>query len=371
MQTVHAAFWVCWKDLRQQLRSRTALLVAVVIPLLLTLLMGLALGNSPGFRMRLAIVDLDQTPTSLEFRAYAERPELEGLVYVENVADPGAARALLRAEDTEAAVILEKGFAVAVASREPVELQVLVGDNTGTAGAMTRLMAQDFVNRARAPLAERPPSVLQVSPGGQMRLIDFFGPSMAVLFLTLSVLTGVRALQFEIQNGTIARLRAVPCHAMAIYAGKFGALLLIGLLQMTSMILATSLLFGTHWGNPLPVAMLVVSSALMAIGLAAFFVSLATTIDTSQSIATVSIFLLAVIGGQFLPPQGLPDIFETLSRLTPNGQAFRGFTDLAAAGAAGSLATVREPLLVTAAVGILGVGIAALRAKNALLRVTV
>ena len=78
-----------------------------------------------------------------------------------------------------------------------------------------------------------------------------------------------------------------------------------------------------------------------------------------------------MIGGQFLPPQGLPDIFETLSRLTPTGQAFRGFTDLAAAGAAGSLATVREPLLVTAAVGILGVGIAALRAKNALLRVTV
>jgi hypothetical protein len=80
------------------------------------------------------------------------------------------------------------------------------------------------------------------------------------------------------------------------------------------------------------------------------------------------IFLLAVVGGQFLPPQGLPDVFETLNRFTPNGQAFRGFTELAAAAGAGSVRTILEPLLVTGGVGLAGIAFAAFKAREALQR---
>ena len=78
------------------------------------------------------------------------------------------------------------------------------------------------------------------------------------------------------------------------------------------------------------------------------------------------ISLLAIVGGQFLPPQGLPDVFETLTRLTPNGQAFFGFLDLAAAGAHGTLRTIAQPLAVTAIVGLSGIALAGLRARRAL-----
>jgi hypothetical protein len=82
------------------------------------------------------------------------------------------------------------------------------------------------------------------------------------------------------------------------------------------------------------------------------------------------IVLLSIVGGQFLPPQGLPDIFETLTRLTPNGQSFFGFIDLSAAGAHGSLLTVAQPLAVTALVGLSGIALAGLRARTALQRMT-
>jgi hypothetical protein len=75
-----------------------------------------------------------------------------------------------------------------------------------------------------------------------------------------------------------------------------------------------------------------------------------------------------VISGQYFPPQGLPDVFETLNRFTPNGQAFRGFTDLAAAAGGGSLRTILEPLLVTAGVGLAGIMFAAAKARAALQR---
>jgi hypothetical protein len=85
-------------------------------------------------------------------------------------------------------------------------------------------------------------------------------------------------------------------------------------------------------------------------------------------VANLGIFGLSVIGGQFMPPQGLPDVFETLQRLTPNGQAARGFVDLAAAGPGAGFRTIAEPLLATFLVGVAGTAYGASRAHEALHR---
>jgi ABC-2 type transport system permease protein len=203
-----------------------------------------------------------------------------------------------------------------------------------------------------------------------LRIIDFFAASMTVLFLNFGVLSGVRALQSEVDSRTILRLIASPARPFAIVAGKFSALLLLGLIQIGTMIAATSLLFGTRWGSPLPVVVLAFTSVLMAIGLTAFLMSLADNAEQGAGLAAIVIALLSIVGGHFLPPQGLPDVFETLTRLTPNGQAFYGFVDLAAAGARGTLRTVAEPVVVTTLVGIGGIATAALRARDALRRIT-
>lgn len=367
------AWLICLKDLRQRLRDRTALMIAVVIPLVLTALMGFALGGSEGFRMRLAIADLDDSELSRAFVAFAERPFLQGVVYTNRLDSLAAAEAAITKRNVECAVVLQPGFGEAARAGGPTPIEVLaVGDNP-FATRMTDALVRDFLNRvvatAVADGSHDMPSVMPLSPGGRLRTVDFFAASLAVLFLTFAVLSGVRALQSEIDSGTIARLAAGPADPVAIFAGKFAALLILGLVQMSVMVAATSLLFGTQWGNPLPVAALVGTSVLMAIGLTAFFMSLAENAEQGQGMANIVIFLLAVVGGQFLPPQGLPDVFETLTRFTPNGQAFRGFTDLAAAAGEGSLRTVLEPLLVTGGVGLAGIAFAAFKAREALQRV--
>ena len=82
------------------------------------------------------------------------------------------------------------------------------------------------------------------------------------------------------------------------------------------------------------------------------------------------ITLLSIVGGQFLPPQGLPDVFETLARLTPNRQAFYGFVDLSAAVSNGSIATIVQPLVFTLVVGLAGIAFATYRARSALQRIS-
>jgi ABC-2 type transport system permease protein len=366
------ALLVCIKDLRQRLRDRTAILTAIGAPLVLTALMGLALGgsSSSGSGMRLAIADLDHSALSSAFVAFVQRPSLGGKVKVEPVDSVDAAETLIREHHAECAVVMRAGFAQSIPSANPPPVEILAARGQQFAMLATRGLLRDFVNRAAAPPDRAAPEVIPLSAGGQMRIVDFFAASMAVLFLNFGVLSGVRALQAEVDSRTIVRLVASPTPPYAIVAGKFAALLLLGLIQMGTMIAATSILFGTRWGNPLPTAALMFTSVLMAIGLTAFLMSLANNADQGTALAAMVITLLSIVGGQFLPPQGLPDIFETLTRLTPNGQAFFGFIDLSAAGAHGSLLTVAQPLAFTAMVGLSGIAFAGLRARSALQRMT-
>ena len=106
----------------------------------------------------------------------------------------------------------------------------------------------------------------------------------------------------------------------------------------------------------------------MAVGLTSLFMAWGGSADRGSLHATLAIFVLAVVGGQFMPPQGLPEIYDVMQRLTPNGQAARAFVDLAAAGPKASLGFIAEPLLFTGAVGLVGVVHGVRRAHDALHR---
>jgi ABC-type Na+ efflux pump permease subunit len=351
------------------LRDRTAILTEIAAPLALTALMGFALGGSHGGSgMRFCIADLDHSEQSAAFVGFVERPSLRARVVVEAVDSLPAAERMIEEHQAECAVVIRQGFARALASGSQPPVEILAVRDEQFAMLATRGLLRDFMNRAATPRDRVAPDVVPLSAGVQMRVVDFFAASMTVLFLNFGVLSGVRALQTEVDLRTIVRLIASPAQPYAIVAGKFAALLIIGLAQMGTMIAATSVLFGTRWGNPLPTAALVFTSVLMAIGLTAFLMSLASNADQGNALAAMVIVLLSIVDGQFLLLQGLPNIFETLTRLTPNGQAFFGFIDLSAAGAHGSLLTIAQPLAVTAIVGLSGITLGGLRAGATLQR---
>ena len=244
---------VCIKDLRQRIRDRTAILTAIVAPLALTALMGLALGGSQGgVGMRLCIADLDHSKVSSGFVDFVERPALRGAIRVEPVASLPAAERMIQEHQAECALVMRPGFGRAIMSGNPPPAEILAARGEQFAMQATSELLRDFIYRAAIPHDRAVPEVTTLSAGGQMRMVDFFAASMAVLFLNFGVLSGVRALQAEVDSRTMVRLIASPTPPYAIVAGKFAALLILGLIQMGTMIAATSFLFGTRWGNPLP-----------------------------------------------------------------------------------------------------------------------
>jgi hypothetical protein len=199
------------------LRDRTAILTAIAAPLALTALMGFALGGSHGGSgMRFCIADLDHSEQSAAFVGFVERPSLRARVVVEAVDSLPAAEHMIEEHQAECAVVIRQGFARALASGSQPPVEILAVRDEQFAMLATRGLLRDFMNRAATPRDRVAPDVVPLSAGVQMRVVDFFAASMTVLFLNFGVLSGVRALQTEVDLRTIVRLIASSASRMQL-----------------------------------------------------------------------------------------------------------------------------------------------------------
>ncbi|MCC7076392.1 MAG: ABC transporter permease [Acidimicrobiia bacterium] len=334
------------KDLRQRLRDRTAVLVGLVLPVVLTVLIAAAFSREESFAMRLGITATGDTLSArVVVPGYAEDP-----VELIPFNDRAAASAAVESGHVDAAVVVGgPAPAVIVNGYRPVPARV--------ARAIAYLSAED---------AARAGSHVQlVSAGGKIRPLDYFAISMTILFLTFLIWGAVRSFQEEKEGRMLARLAATPSRPHEILAGKYGAMFALGLVQVGVLIAVSGLVFGVNWGQPLLVAVLALATVGAALGVASILVTVPVRPERRALIGMVSMFLLAVLGGQFFPPEGLPDVFDRIARFTPNGQALFGFTNLAALGKASTFGTIAEPLAVMSAVACVGILLGVVSARRA------
>jgi ABC-2 type transport system permease protein len=388
---VRTALLVAGKDLRQRLRDRSALVIAFVAPFVLAAIIGLAFGGDAAFRATYAVADADRGPVAAGFTdGVLASPGLRELVTVRRVA-PGEARALVERGEVDAAFLLPQGLSASVRAGRPAGVGVISSGENQIAGQVARSLAEawsaelaatglavatalDAAGRPptpeearrlgeRAAAARAPVALVEGQVGGRtIEAANYFGPSMAIFFLFFTVSFGARSILAERRQGTMRRLLATPAPPGGVLAGKALAAFTLGTASVLVMWLATTLVFGADWGDPLAVVALTVSSVLSAIGITALVITLARTEEQAEGYSSLVVFTLALLGGNFVYVAQLPEVLQRVSLLTPNGWALRGYVDLVADG--GGLPTVAAPVAVTLAVGLGTGGLALYRARR-------
>jgi len=390
---LRATLLIAAKDLRQRLRDRSGLVIAFVAPFLLAAIIGLAFGSGDGFRFSAtyAVVDDDRGPLATRFvDGVLAGPGLADVVTLRRV-DAAEARDLVDRGDADAAFLIPAGFSASVQRGGSATVTVLEAGASPVAGQVARSLAEGYAAQlaatglsvrtaldaaGRAPTQAEANRLGEQAAGRQLpvRLVDggvgareikpanYFGPSMAIFFLFFTVSFGARSILIERRQGTLRRLLASAAPPGAVIAGKALAAFVLGVTSVLVMWLATSLVFGADWGDPLAVVALTVSSVLAAIGITAMVVTLARTDEQADGYSSLVVFTLALLGGNFIYLAQLPDLLQRLSLLTPNGWALRGFVDLVADG--GGLETVAAPVAVTAAFGLATGAVALVRARR-------
>jgi linearmycin/streptolysin S transport system permease protein len=391
---LRATLLIAGKDLRQRLRDRSGLVIAFVAPFLLAAIIGLAFGGDFRFRATYAVADSDRGPLAARFvDGVLAGPGLADVVTLRRV-DTAQARDLVDRGEADAAFLIPAGFSASVQRGGSATVTVLEAGASPVAGQVARALAEGYAAQVAATglsvrtaleASGRPPSQAEANRLGEqaagrqlpVRLADgqvgvrevkpanYFGPSMAIFFLFFTVSFGARSILTERRQGTLRRLLASAAPPGAVIAGKALAAFVLGVTSVLVMWLATSLVFGADWGDPLAVVALTVSSVLAAIGITALVVTLARTDEQADGFSSLVVFTLALLGGNFIYLAQLPDLLQRLSLLTPNGWALRGFVDLVADG--GGLASVAAPIAVTAAFGLATGAVALVRARRMVL----
>jgi ABC-2 type transport system permease protein len=387
---MRAAVIIAARDLRQKIRDRSVLMLAVAAPLGLAFLFSTLIPAQGAFHVTYAVVDLDggRVARGLVDGALAGLAEAD-VAEMEPAATEAEARAAVEAGDVAAAIVIPAGFTAAVEAGRPAELRVVGGPGflatevarSVLAGYGDRVTAVQVAVRTAVAAADTPPDPALISELAQAALaapapIDtevaetvsrvapvntYYSASMAVLFVFFAAQFGVRGLLSERRAGTLARMLAAPIAPATILAGELLVSLATAVASLAVVAVTTTLLLGADWGDPLAVAALLLAVSLAATGIATLVVGFARTEGQADGLGSVVAIVLALFGGTYFPMAEAPDFMRALSWLTPHAWFLRGINDLAGGG---EIAIVAPSLAVLAAIGLLAGGLGLLRARR-------
>jgi ABC-2 type transport system permease protein len=390
---MRAALQIALKDLLLGVRDRSALAIAIAAPLGLAFILSNLLGGAgdSSLDVRLAVVDRDAGPVA---QAYLDDVlgalDRAGVATIRRADDPSAARALAREGEVAAAILLPPGLSEAVATGRPAEISLVTdpGSRVGAqiAASATRRFASE-VNAIRLSVATAldptgvppdrrtleeltqgaraiaPPAVLTTDRAAdrQFDTKTFFAAGMAVFFLFFTASLAASSLLRERRQGTLARLVAAPLSGASIVLGKALYTFLLGLGSMAVLVLASRLLMGARWGQPLAVAVVVIAGVFAATGIQSLVTTLAQTDEQANGYGSIVAVTLGLLGGTFFPLSQAPDFLSRLSFITPHAWLMRGLGDLSGGGA---LADVVPAVLALVAFGAVTGSVGLVRARG-------
>ena len=386
---MRAAWLICAKDLKARLRDRSALLIGIVVPLALAFIFNVIFSGVSGSSgvISLGVVDADHGAASQAFtQQVLPAVNRSGLITIRTEASAARARALAAAGTLDAVIVIPAGFSARVQAGQPASMQVIGNVDAGISAQVARSITQAYaaeLNRVRLSVATvvasrngagdpqalgaqaaataTPVAVSDVS--AQTKQLDtksFFAAGMAVFFLFFTVQFGVTSLLEERSEGTLARLLAAPIGRGSILGGKLLVSFLLGVISMAVLVVATSLLFGAHWGNPLGVAVLIVAAIAAAMGIMALIATLAKNAEQAANWQSVVAVVLGLLGGTFFPVSQAPGVLSTLTFAAPQAWFLRGLGDLRG----GSLGVVWVPVLAMLGFAVVTGGLALFRLRR-------
>jgi ABC-2 type transport system permease protein len=344
------ALVILGKDLRQRLRDRSALLVAIVVPLVLASIFGLIFHNAIGGRLsfKFGLVDQDHGPAARAFSAAALSPlERRGLLTVRREPTVAAGESDADQNRVAATFVIPAGFSDAVGHGGPAVLRVIGSVDSSIGTQVAQSIAQSFADgtdTARIVVAAtggrgissqltsslpHPISIADVSTRSrQLDAGTFYAAGMAVFFLFFTVQFGISSVLEERRDGTLARMLVAPIHRNTVLAGKLLTSVVLGFASMVVLALATHFLLSAHWGNALGVTILIGAGVLAATCVMTLVATLARTPDQAQSWQAMVALVLGMLGGAFFPVAQAGGVLATLSLVTPQAWFMRGLENM-------------------------------------------
>lgn len=160
-------------------------------------------------------------------------------------------------------------------------------------------------------------------------LLNVVTQIMGGMMIFYSFYTGTASAQSILQEdekGTLPRLFTTPTSHATILGGKFLAVGLTVIIQMTVLVLFSTLVFGIRWGAPLPVALSLVGTVAASATMGVFINSLLKNTKQGGAVYGGLLTITGMLGMMPIFTQGLntlPPALEVIPLFVPQGWAIR------------------------------------------------
>lgn len=362
-------------DLRQRIRDKSVIIFGLVVPLALMGVLNLVIGGTDEVELQPATVAVAVPEGDRLGRALIEvLGSLDALEVTVREVPAGEIRSLAESGEADLGVTVPDGFTAAVSAGEPVQLDVVEGDDTGieadvllsvlrgtldrftagaaaaAAGAATGVPPTELAALAQE-VGAAPPSVALTEGQGSTEQLSTSGAlvaGQAGLFLIFTVGFGVIGLLAEREQGTLSRLRSMPMNPTSIVLAKALVSFILGVVATAVLLTVGGRLFGVGFGSPAAVGVLVVCAVTATTSLMFIVVKVARTAEQAGISQSVLAMVLGIAGGAFFPVSA-SGWAATLLDLNPVGAFIRGLGITSGGGGLGDIVVPVVTMLVFAA----------------------
>lgn len=370
--------YLALKDLLQIIRDWKAAFFLVIMPIAFTLLFGFAFGggnNAADTRLPVGYLDTDNSSLSPYLSALLEdsaviRLETDGAELEKLEEEVGE-------EELAAAIIVPPGFGEQLLVGDPIPLVVFF-DNGSTAGIAIEGEINAAISRLRTAIQtadfsvasyrdrtgfgttqeedeyriaaleralrswEEPP--LTFSSGSSSVIMDnisetdeainenpyaHVSPGMMGQFAIAGLMGASAVLVLERKNRALSRLLTTPISRAEILIGHYLAMFVMIFVQLAILIIFAQLFLGLNYGRrPLATIVVMGATAMFAASLGLLIGALAKSEDQVIVMGLIPMFVLAALGGAWVPLEFTPEGFQQIARLTPLAWVIDGFQDI-------------------------------------------
>jgi ABC-2 type transport system permease protein len=309
------------KEFQHILRDRQTLLILLLLPLAQVILFGYALRTDVR-GVRVAFVDPAPDASTLELRARFAATDVFRVVDVlpSTTAVP---RSFARGR-ADQAVVLQPGFAQALARGEGAQVMIITDATDPNTGATMQAYATAVVQAYEREL--RTGGGVTIEPAVRMRFnptlesVNLFIPGLIALVLTVvSALMSAISLSREKERGTLEILLVSPLKAWQIIIGKVLPYLVLGFANVLTVLGAASFVFRVPFRGS--VLLLLAESLLFIITSLTLGVLIA-AVTSSQRTAMMSALVglmmpTTVLSGMIFPVASMPAWLQPLTKVIP------------------------------------------------------
>ncbi|HEY46694.1 MAG: hypothetical protein AMJ88_08350 [Anaerolineae bacterium SM23_ 63] len=308
------------KELRYIQRDRATLFLVIFTPTLLLLLFAYAV-TSDVEHVPLAVLDLDQSPTS---RAFIQQITLgDDLDLHSRVQSMDEIEGALLREEVDVAVIIPPGFSNDMLALKGMPLQVIIdGTEPQTGGFAVDHIARRAETFAGDILANQL-RILGIDPQAmtpiELRVRTWYNPNLEarvdLIPGLVSMILGVPGmlvaltLAREHEHGTLEQLLATPIGRAELLVGKMGPYMISGMINVVITSAIAMILFGVPFHGSFPLFLAL--SSLFFFALLSMGMIIGVFIRTQAAAMALSFLVV------FLPGFFLTGIFFPLASMPP------------------------------------------------------